>query len=39
METHVGKSKWWFEIFGIYTPTWGDDPIYHQKFQVPKMEG
>ena len=20
-------SRWWFQIFSIFTPTWGDDPI------------
>ena len=24
--THV-NTRWWFEIFFIFSPTWGDDPI------------
>ena len=22
------QSRWWFQIFVIFTPTWGDDPIW-----------
>ena len=21
------KTRWWFQIFFIFTPTWGNDPI------------
>ena len=26
---HHGRSlsRWWFQIFFIFIPTWGDDPI------------
>ena len=25
---HTRKSRWWFEISFIFTPTWGNDPIW-----------
>ena len=26
-EGNFFKTGWWFQIFFIFTPTWGDDPI------------
>ena len=23
----ITMTRWWFQIFFIFTPTWGDDPI------------
>ena len=23
----ITLTRWWFQIFFIFTPTWGDDPI------------
>ena len=23
----IHKTGWWFQIFVIFTPTWGNDPI------------
>ena len=25
--TYKWLTRWWFQIFFIFTPTWGDDPI------------
>ena len=24
---HLNIYRWWFQIFCMFTPTWGDDPI------------
>ena len=26
--TSLNKSRWWFQTFFIFTPTWGNDPIW-----------
>ena len=28
----LSRSKWWFQIFFIFTPTWGNDPIWPAYF-------
>ena len=25
--SHDSIAGWWFQIFFIFTPTWGDDPV------------
>ena len=27
-------DRWWFQIFFIFTPTWGDDPNLTKSFQM-----
>ena len=28
----LSSAKWWFQIFFIFTPTWGNDPIWRAYF-------
>ena len=28
------KTRWWFQMFFIFTPTWGNDPILTHMFQM-----
>ncbi len=30
--THI-ISRWWFQIFSVFTPTWGNDPIWLMFFK------
>ena len=33
------SSRWWFQIFLIFTPSWGNDPIRHNLTNIFQMGG